>query len=121
MRSGEPTASVITRFPPCYYFLAVVFLLLLVAAEYGLWPVLNALKIPRCGLHAFRHTHASLLLDSGATPKVVQEQLRHADPRMTLGVYGHVLGDARTDAVEKVASIVFRDVPKAIEEGKYIQ
>ena len=89
--------------------------------EYGLWPVLDALKIPRCGLHAFRHTHASLLLDAGATPKVVQEQLRHADARMTLGVYGHVLGDARRDAVEKVASIVFRDVPKAVEEGKYIQ
>jgi integrase len=89
--------------------------------QYGLWPVLDALKIPRCGLHAFRHTHASLLFDSGATPKVVQEQLRHADPRVTLGVYGHVLGEARRDAVEKVASIVFRDVPKAIEEGKYIQ
>lgn len=54
--------------------------------EYGLWPLLDALKIPRCGLHAFRHTHASLLLDSGATPKVVQEQLRHGDARMTLGV-----------------------------------
>jgi integrase len=89
--------------------------------EYGLWPVLDALKIPRCGLHAFRHTHTSLLLDSGATPKVVQEQLRHADPRVTLDVYGHVLGDARRDAVEKVASIVFRNVPKSVEEGKYIQ
>jgi len=83
--------------------------------------VLDALKIPRCGLHAFRHTHTSLLLDSGATPKVVQEQLRHADPRVTLGVYGHVLGDARREAVEKVASIVLQNVPKSIEEGKYIQ
>jgi len=89
--------------------------------EYGLWSVLDALKIPRCGLHAFRHTHTSLLLDSGATPKVVQEQLRHADPRVTLGVYGHVLGDARREAVEKVASIVLQNVPKSVEEGKYIQ
>lgn len=89
--------------------------------EYGLWPVLDALKIPRCGLHAFRHTHTSLLLDSGATPKVVQEQLRHADPRVTLGLYGHVLGHARRDAVEKVASLVFRNVPKPVEEGEYIQ
>lgn len=89
--------------------------------EYGLWPVLDALKIPRCGLHAFRHTHTSLLLDSGATPKVVQEQLRHADPRVTLEVYAHVLGDARRDAVDKVASIVFQNVPKSVEEGEYIQ
>jgi hypothetical protein len=89
--------------------------------EYGLWPVLDLLAIPRCGLHAFRHTHTSLLLDTGATPKVVQEQLRHADPRITLGVYAHVLGDAQREAVEKVASVVFQSIPKAREETKYIQ
>jgi integrase len=89
--------------------------------EYGLWPVLDLLAIPRCGLHAFRHTHMSLLLDTGATPKITQAQLRHADPRVTLGVYAHVLGDAHREAVEKVASIVFQSVPKAREETKYIQ
>ena len=89
--------------------------------EYGLWPVLDLLAIPRCGLHAFRHTHTSLLLDSGASPKVVQEQLRHADPRVTLGVYAHVLGDAHRQAVDKVASIVFQSVPKPKAEGKYLQ
>jgi ferredoxin len=46
--------------------------------EYHLWTILDALGIPRCGLHAFRHTHTALLLHSGATPKVVQRQLRHA-------------------------------------------
>jgi len=44
--------------------------------------------IPRCGLHAFRHAHTALLLDSGATPKVVQRQLRHADARTTLEFTG---------------------------------
>jgi len=81
--------------------------------EYGLLPVLDLLAIPRCGLHAFRHTHTSLLLDKGATPKVVQQQLRHADPRVTLGVYAHVLRNAHREAVEKVASVVFQSVPKA--------
>jgi integrase len=28
--------------------------------EYGLWPVLDRLKIPRAGMHAFRHCHGSL-------------------------------------------------------------
>jgi hypothetical protein len=32
----------------------------------GLWPVLDLLAISRCGLHAFRHTHTSLLLDTRA-------------------------------------------------------
>jgi integrase len=69
-------------------------------------PILDALKIPRCGFHAFRHAHASLLLASGAAPTVAQAQLRHADPRITLGIYGHVIGDAHREAVDKVASIL---------------
>jgi integrase len=89
--------------------------------EYGLWPVLDLLSIPHCGLHAFRHTYTSLLLQSGATPKVTQEQLRHADPRVTLGIYGHVLGEDHRDAVEKVALIVVESVPKQVVESKYIQ
>ena len=74
--------------------------------EYHLWTILDALGIARCGLHAFRHTHTALLLDSGATPKVVQRQLRHADARTTLEIYGHVVGDAQREAVEKVASVL---------------
>jgi integrase len=72
--------------------------------DYHLWTILDALGIPRCGLHAFRHSHTALLLDSGATPKVVQRQLRHADARTTLEIYGHLVGDAHREAVEKVAS-----------------
>jgi integrase len=89
--------------------------------EYGLWPILDILGIPRCGLHAFRHTHSSLLVDSGANPKVLQEQMRHADPRVTLDVYSHVIGDAQRDAVEKVASIVLENVPKQLQQNKYVQ
>jgi integrase len=74
--------------------------------EYHLWTILDALGIPRCGLHAFRHAHTSLLLDSGATPKVVQRQLRHSDARTALEIYGHVVGDAHREAVEKVASML---------------
>jgi integrase len=73
--------------------------------EHHLWTILDALEIPRCGLHAFRHSHTALLLDSGATPKVVQRQLRHADARTTLEIYGHVVGDAHRQAVQKVASL----------------
>lgn len=74
--------------------------------EYHLWAILDALGIPRCGLHAFRHSHTALLLDSGATPKVVQRQLRHADARTTLEIYGHIVGDAHRQAVEKVGAVL---------------
>lgn len=87
----------------------------------ALTPILDELKIPRCGFHAFRHLHTSLLLSTGAAPQVAQKQLRHADPRMTLGVYAHVIGDSHREAVEKVAGILFpnvlnlRPAPQAIQ------
>ena len=61
--------------------------------EKKLHPLLDALKIPRGGFHGMRHGAASALLDDGASPALVQKQLRHSDPRITLAVYAHVLGD----------------------------
>jgi integrase len=68
--------------------------------ENALHPLLEKLGIPRGGFHSLRHGAASALLADGATPAVVQKQLRHSDPRITLGVYGHVIGSQQRDAVE---------------------
>jgi len=65
-----------------------------------LYRVLDKLGIPRGGFHSMRHGAASSLLDDGATPAVVQKQLRHSDARITLGIYGHVIGDAQRTAVQ---------------------
>jgi integrase len=68
--------------------------------EKQLHPLLVKLGIPRGGFHSMRHGAASSLLADGATPAVVQKQLRHSDPRITLGIYGHVVGNQQRDAVE---------------------
>jgi len=68
--------------------------------EKRLHPLLDALKIPRGGFHSMRHGAASSLLADGATPAVVQRQLRHSDARITLGIYGHVVGDEQRNAVQ---------------------
>ena len=65
-----------------------------------LHPLLGKLGIPRGGFHSLRHGAASALLADGATPAVVQRQMRHSDARITLGIYGYVVGDAQRDAVE---------------------
>ncbi len=65
-----------------------------------LHPLLVKLGIPLGGFHSMRHGAASALLADGATPAVVQKQLRHSDPRITLGVYAHVIGSQQRDAVE---------------------
>jgi len=41
----------------------------------------------RIGWHSFRHTYATLLKSSGADVKVVQDSLRHANARITMGMY----------------------------------
>jgi len=78
-----------------------------------LWPILDALAIPRCGMHAFRHAHGTLLHSSGASLKVAQMQLRHADASTTSRYYLHVLDSEQRDAVEKVARILCPDVAKS--------
>lgn len=89
--------------------------------EYGLWPALEKAKLPRAGMHAFRHCHASLLFEVGANPKVAQEQMRHSDARITLGVYGHVIDNAQREAVDRVGEILRPIAPKSGDDGEYIQ
>ena len=89
--------------------------------EYGLWPVLDKLKIERAGMHAFRHCHASLLMDVGANPTVTKTQMRHSDARVTLGIYSHVIGDSQRDAVDKVGEILRPTAPKFRTDGEYLQ
>ncbi len=86
-----------------------------------LWPILDKLGIPRCGLHAFRHTHCSLLVGMGAPPTVAQAQLGHSDPRITLGIYSHVIGDSQRQAVEKLAGLLdpFGLTPEV--KGEWVQ
>jgi integrase len=85
-----------------------------------LWPILDALGIPRCGMHAFRHGHASLLISSGASPKVAQAQMRHVDVNTTLQLYAHIVGSEHRDAVEKVARILCPDVAKSERKSVHV-
>jgi integrase len=88
---------------------------------FKLWPILEDLKIAHCGLHAFRHFHSTMLLELGAAPQVAQAQMRHSDPRITLDVYSHVIGESQRLAVEKVAEILAPIGPKQNDSGEWIQ
>ena len=68
--------------------------------EKALHPLLVKLGIPRGGLDSMRHGATSALLADGANPAVVQKQQRPIDPRITLGIYGRVIGNQQRDAVE---------------------
>lgn len=47
-------------------------------------------ELPDIGFHGFRHTHASLLLNSGVDYKELQHRLGHAQLSMTMDTYSHL-------------------------------
>ncbi|GEL78677.1 site-specific integrase [Tenuibacillus multivorans] len=57
--------------------------------------------------HDLRHTHASLLLKQGAHPKVVSERLGHADTRITLDTYSHLLPNMQEETAEQFGAMLF--------------
>jgi integrase len=54
-------------------------------------PTLERAGLPRVRWHDLRHTFATLLIASGAHPKLIQYQLGHASIQTTLDRYGHLL------------------------------
>lgn len=55
--------------------------------------------LPRFTFHAFRHTHASLLLNAGISYKELQHRLGHATLAMTMDTYSHLSKEKEKEAV----------------------
>lgn len=51
--------------------------------------LVKQLGLPRVSLHAWRHTHASQLIESGMDVLTISRRLGHGSPSITLDVYGH--------------------------------
>lgn len=67
----------------------------------------NALRLDPCvTFHSLRHTHATMLLESGVDPKTVSERLGHSDVSITLGTYAHVLPGRDRAAAEQFGLIL---------------
>lgn len=62
--------------------------------------------LPPIKPHGFRHTHASLLFESGATIKEVQDRLGHENVKTTMDIYTHVTKTAREKTAEKFAKYI---------------
>jgi integrase len=62
--------------------------------------------VPRVRFHVLRHTHASLLVASGADIKVVIERLGHAHPAFTIHTYQHLIPGTSAAAAERLATMI---------------
>jgi integrase len=67
------------------------------------------LKISTITFHEIRHTHATMLLQSGEHIKVVSERLGHASVSTTLDLYSHVLPNMQQSAASKIQGMLFSD------------
>lgn len=55
------------------------------------------------GLHALRHTYASLLINGGESIKYVSKQLGHASIQITADTYGHLFKETSVSAMNRLA------------------
>jgi len=63
---------------------------------------LLSIGLPKMRLHDLRHTAATLMMAEGIPPRVVQEMLGHANIRITLDTYSHVMPTMQHEAAEKM-------------------
>lgn len=57
-------------------------------------------------MHSIRHTHATLLLQAGVSPKVISERLGHSSVAFTLQVYAHATKHMERGAAEMIGTIL---------------
>jgi integrase len=69
-------------------------------------PLLKRAKLPNIRFHDLRHTFATLMLQNGEHPKVVQEMLGHATIAITMDTYSHVLPNMQRDAVARLGTLL---------------
>ncbi|CAM4013719.1 integrase [Bacillus manliponensis] len=63
--------------------------------------ILNKVNLPKLEIHSLRHTHAVLLLESGASMKYIQERLGHKRIEITSNVYSHISDKIDKDSISE--------------------
>jgi integrase len=66
--------------------------------RHAIVPALAGADLEWIGFHSFRHTCASILLDSGKNIRQVAAWLGHEDPAFTLRTYAHLMDAGLGDA-----------------------
>jgi integrase len=69
----------------------------------------RGVDVPPLVLHGTRHTSATMALAAGVPVHVVSKRLGHADVKITLSIYAHVLDKQRTDAAQRLGDELYGD------------
>ncbi len=66
--------------------------------------------LPDIRFHDLRHTAATMMLQCGVHPKIVQERLGHSSISITLDTYSHILPVMQIEAASKIDELLTRNV-----------
>jgi integrase len=77
-------------------------------AAADLWPIT---------MYVARHCFASLLIDSGANPKAVQEFMGHGSIQVTFDTYGHLFDGSRDQVRERMDAYLLEQPVEAVEDA----
>ena len=84
--------------------------------DHTLWRVINrarlAAGLPRFRPYDLRHSHASILIELGAHPKMISERMGHTEIGVTMNVYGHLFSGAQHRLTETSTPSSSAPVPK---------
>lgn len=69
--------------------------------------------LPRMRVHDLRHTAATIALENGVNPKMVQEMLGHSSITTTMNTYGHVTPAMHADMAAKLSHLYRSDAASA--------
>ena len=69
-------------------------------------PLLRRAGLKGIRFRDLRHTFATLMLEQGENPKVVQEILGHSQISLTLDTYSHVLPGIQEEAIGRLGRLL---------------
>ena len=68
--------------------------------------LLKKARLPKIKFHDLRHTAASLILNKGVDVLVASQRLGHAQPNITLDVYGHLMPSMQNEAANIIDTLI---------------
>jgi len=77
---------------------------------------MDEIGMPEITLHSLRHTHASMLIAAGVDILTISRRLGHANPTITLSVYGHLI-HGTDDRAAQIMGQVFGNGSKRVADS----
>ncbi|MBR2040105.1 MAG: tyrosine-type recombinase/integrase [Clostridia bacterium] len=73
--------------------------------------LLKKYNLPKVSLHSFRHTNATIMINSGTDIRTVSGRLGHSQTSTTLNIYAHLIQKADRAAADIVSDALLKKPP----------